>query len=59
MPANLAAGGCRAIAYIRRPDRAPEIRALGLELKFSIANLFDCDFAINMLPDDRGSHETR
>ena len=51
MAANLAAGGCRVIAYIRRPDRAAEIRDLGLELKFSIADLFDCDFVISMLPD--------
>ena len=53
MAANLAAGSCRVIAYIRRPDRAAEIRALGLEPKFSIADLFDCDFVISMLPDDR------
>lgn len=52
MAANLAAGGCRVIAYIRRPDRAAEIRALGLEPKLSIADLFDCDFVISMLPDD-------
>ena len=49
MAANLATGGCRVIAYIRRPDRAPEIRALGVEPKFSIADLFDCDVVISML----------
>jgi len=57
MAANLAAGSCRVIAYIRRPDRAAEIRALGLEPKFSIADLFDCDFVISMLPDDRAVRE--
>jgi 3-hydroxyisobutyrate dehydrogenase-like beta-hydroxyacid dehydrogenase len=57
MAANLAAGGCRVIAYIRRPDRAAEIRALGLEPRFSIADLFDCDFVISMLPDDRAVRE--
>lgn len=57
MAANLAAGGCRVIAYIRRPERAAEIQALGLEPKFSIADLFDCDFVISMLPDDRAVRE--
>ena len=57
MAANLAADNCRVIAYIRRRDRAAEIRALGLEPKFSIADLFDCDFVISMLPDDRAVRE--
>src|ERR1700739_875090 len=58
MAANLAAGSCRVIAYMRRRGRAAEIRALGLEPKFSIADLFDCDFIISMLPDDRAVRET-
>jgi 3-hydroxyisobutyrate dehydrogenase-like beta-hydroxyacid dehydrogenase len=57
MAANLAAGGGRVIAHIRRPDRAGEIRGLGLEPKFSIADLFDCDCVISMLPDDRAVRE--
>jgi len=57
MAANLAAGGCRVIAYIRRPDRAAEIRDLGLEPKLSIADLFDCDFVVSMLPDDAAVRE--
>jgi 3-hydroxyisobutyrate dehydrogenase-like beta-hydroxyacid dehydrogenase len=57
MAANLAAGGCRVIAYIRRPDRAAELRALGLEPKFRIADLFDCDFVVSMLPDDAAVRE--
>jgi 3-hydroxyisobutyrate dehydrogenase-like beta-hydroxyacid dehydrogenase len=57
MAANLAAGGCRVIAYLRRPDRAAEIRTLGVEPTFSIADLFDCDFVISMLPDDRAVRE--
>ena len=57
MAANLAAGGCRVIAYIRRPDRAAEIRALGLEPKLHIADLFDCGFVISMLPDDAAVRE--
>ncbi|MGA8549998.1 MAG: NAD(P)-dependent oxidoreductase [Stellaceae bacterium] len=57
MAANLAAGGGRVIAYTRRPDRAAEIRALGLEPKLNIADLFDCDFVISMLPDDTAVRE--
>jgi 3-hydroxyisobutyrate dehydrogenase-like beta-hydroxyacid dehydrogenase len=57
MAANLAAGGCPVAAYIRRPARAAEIRALGLKPKFSIADLFDCDVVISMLPDDGAVRE--
>jgi 3-hydroxyisobutyrate dehydrogenase-like beta-hydroxyacid dehydrogenase len=57
MATNLAVGGCRVIAYLRRPDRAAEIRALGVEPKFSIADLFDCDFVVSMLPDDGAVRE--
>ena len=57
MAANLAAGGGRVIAYTRRPDSAAEIRALGLEPKLNIADLFDCDFVISMLPDDAAVRE--
>ena len=58
MAANLAADGCRVIAYIRRPDLAAGMEALGLEPKFTIADLFDCDFVISMLPDDAAVRET-
>ncbi len=57
MAANLAAGGCRVIGYIRRSDRAAGIRALGVEPKFGIADLFDCDFVIRMPPDDPAVRE--
>ncbi len=55
--ANLAAGGCRVVAHIRRADRVAEMEHLGLEPKFSIADLFDCDFVISMLPDDQAVRE--
>jgi 3-hydroxyisobutyrate dehydrogenase-like beta-hydroxyacid dehydrogenase len=58
MAANLAVGGCRVLAYIRRPERAAEIRALDLEPKLAIADLFDCDVVISMLPDDSAVRET-
>lgn len=57
MAANLAAGGGRVIAYTRHPERAAAIQALGLEPKFAIADLFDCEFVISMLPDDQAVRE--
>jgi 3-hydroxyisobutyrate dehydrogenase-like beta-hydroxyacid dehydrogenase len=45
------------IGYIHGLDRAAEIRARGLDPKFSIADLFDCHFVVNMLPDDRAVRE--
>jgi 3-hydroxyisobutyrate dehydrogenase-like beta-hydroxyacid dehydrogenase len=57
MAANLAAGGCRVIAYIRCPDHAAEIRALGLEPRLRVTDLFDRDFVISMLPDDPAVRE--
>jgi 3-hydroxyisobutyrate dehydrogenase-like beta-hydroxyacid dehydrogenase len=52
MAANLAAGGCRVTPYIRNPDRAAELAALGLHPSLDIEDLFECDIVISMLPDD-------
>jgi 3-hydroxyisobutyrate dehydrogenase-like beta-hydroxyacid dehydrogenase len=52
MAANLAAAGHRVIAYIRRRDQMDRLEALGLEPTSEIAELFDCDVVISMLPDD-------
>jgi 3-hydroxyisobutyrate dehydrogenase-like beta-hydroxyacid dehydrogenase len=57
MAANLAAGGCRVTAYIRRPDRAEELAALGLRPSLEIEDLFECDIVISMLPDDAAVHD--
>jgi 3-hydroxyisobutyrate dehydrogenase-like beta-hydroxyacid dehydrogenase len=57
MAANLAAGGCRVVAYIRRPDRAEELAALGLHPSLEIEDLFECDIVISMLPDDAAVHD--
>jgi 3-hydroxyisobutyrate dehydrogenase-like beta-hydroxyacid dehydrogenase len=56
MAANLAAGGCRVTAYIRHPDRAEELAALGLHPSLEIGDLFECDIVISMLPDDAAVH---
>jgi len=57
MAANLAAGGCKVTAYIRHPDRAGELAALGLQPSLAIEDVFDCDIVISMLPDDAAVHE--
>jgi 3-hydroxyisobutyrate dehydrogenase-like beta-hydroxyacid dehydrogenase len=57
MAANLAAGGCKVTAYIRHPDRAEDLAALGLQPSLAIDDVFDCDIVISMLPDDAAVHE--
>ena len=52
MAANLAAAGRRVIAYVRRPDQMGKLAALGLKPTTDIADLFDCEVVISMLPDD-------
>ena len=52
MAANLAAVGRQVIAYVRHPDRIPELAAVGLRPTMDITDLFDCDIVISMLPDD-------
>jgi len=52
MAANLAAAGRRVIAYVRRPNRMDELKALGLRPTTDITDLFDCEVVISMLPDD-------
>jgi 3-hydroxyisobutyrate dehydrogenase-like beta-hydroxyacid dehydrogenase len=56
MAANLAAGGCKVTAYIRRPDLSDELAALGLHPSLDIEDLFECDIVISMLPDDVAVH---
>jgi 3-hydroxyisobutyrate dehydrogenase-like beta-hydroxyacid dehydrogenase len=52
MATNLAAAGHRVTAYVRRPDRRDKLVALGLKPTTEIADLFDRDVVISMLPDD-------
>jgi 3-hydroxyisobutyrate dehydrogenase-like beta-hydroxyacid dehydrogenase len=52
MAANVAASGYRLIAYVRRPEQMDKLTALGLKPTTNIANLFDCEVVISMLPDD-------
>jgi 3-hydroxyisobutyrate dehydrogenase-like beta-hydroxyacid dehydrogenase len=57
MAANLAAGGRTVIGYLREPERNAELQALGIKPTNTLADLFDCDIVITMLPDDAAVHE--
>jgi len=57
MAANLAAAGHRVTEYVRRPDQMDKLFALGLKPTTEIADLFDREVVISMLPDDDAVHE--
>jgi 3-hydroxyisobutyrate dehydrogenase-like beta-hydroxyacid dehydrogenase len=57
MAANLATAGRRVIAYVRRPEQQGKLAALGLEPTTNMANLFDCEVVVSMLPDDAAVRE--
>ena len=57
MAANLASAGGRVIAYVRRPEQQGKLAALGLKPTTNIADLFDCEVVISMLPDDDAVRE--
>jgi 3-hydroxyisobutyrate dehydrogenase-like beta-hydroxyacid dehydrogenase len=52
MAANLATAGYQVSAYVRRPARMGELNGLGLKATTDIADLFDHNLVISMLPDD-------
>jgi 3-hydroxyisobutyrate dehydrogenase-like beta-hydroxyacid dehydrogenase len=52
MAANLAAAGHLVTAYVRRADQMDKLAALGLKPTTDIADLFDCELVISMVPDD-------
>jgi 3-hydroxyisobutyrate dehydrogenase-like beta-hydroxyacid dehydrogenase len=52
MAANLAVAGYQVSAYVRRPAQMGKLTALGLKPTTNIAELFDCNVVISMLPDD-------
>jgi len=65
MAANLAAAGCRVIGYVRRQEQMGRVQGLGVTPTMDIAELFDCEIVISMLPDDAavrgvvfGAHDT-
>jgi 3-hydroxyisobutyrate dehydrogenase-like beta-hydroxyacid dehydrogenase len=52
MAANLAAAGCHVIGYVRRQEQMGRVQGLGVTPTIDIAELFDCEIVISMLPDD-------
>jgi 3-hydroxyisobutyrate dehydrogenase-like beta-hydroxyacid dehydrogenase len=52
MAANLAAAGHEVVAYVRHRSRMDALASIGLKPTTDIAELFDCEIVISMLPDD-------
>ena len=52
MAANLQAAGYRVTAYVRRANQTGRLATLGFKPTTDIADLFDCELVITMLPDD-------
>src|SRR5712691_9397958 len=53
MATNLVHAGCDVRAYVRRPERIKQLAALGLDTTAKVADLFDCEIVVSMLPDDK------
>ncbi|HTV30806.1 MAG TPA: NAD(P)-dependent oxidoreductase [Xanthobacteraceae bacterium] len=52
MAANLAAAGYRVVGYVRHTDQMDKLVALGLKPTTEIADVFDSEVVVSMLPDD-------
>lgn len=52
MAASLVAAGWRIVAYVRRPERLPELSAVGINPVATMDDIADCSIVISMLPDD-------
>ena len=57
MAANLAAAGCRVVAYVRHPARSAELATLGVDAVTTMDDVLECDTVITMLPDDAAVRE--
>jgi 3-hydroxyisobutyrate dehydrogenase-like beta-hydroxyacid dehydrogenase len=57
MAKNLATAGHRVTAYVRRPQQMGTLLALRLKPTTDLADLFDCEVVISMLPDDDAVRE--
>jgi 3-hydroxyisobutyrate dehydrogenase-like beta-hydroxyacid dehydrogenase len=57
MATNLVAAGRQVIAYVRRVEQLEKLTALGIKSTMDIAELYDCEFVITMLPDDAAVRE--
>jgi 3-hydroxyisobutyrate dehydrogenase-like beta-hydroxyacid dehydrogenase len=52
MAANLAAAGWHVTGYVRRRELMDKVAGFGVTPTMDIAELFDCEIVISMLPDD-------
>jgi 3-hydroxyisobutyrate dehydrogenase-like beta-hydroxyacid dehydrogenase len=57
MALNLASAGVQVIAYVRRPEQMGQLGTLGLDPTTNMADLFNCEIVISMLPDDAAVRE--
>src|SRR5260370_37153134 len=57
MAANLVAAGRHVTAHVRRAEQMKKLTALGLTPTTDIADLYNCEFVISMLPDDAAVRE--
>src|SRR5262249_4167818 len=48
---SLVAAGWRVVAYVRRPERLPELSAVGINPVSAMDDIADCSLVISMLPD--------
>jgi 3-hydroxyisobutyrate dehydrogenase-like beta-hydroxyacid dehydrogenase len=53
MAINLIAAGFKVLAYVRRPERAAELTALGLIPTTDMRDLFSCGIVVTMVTDDQ------
>jgi 3-hydroxyisobutyrate dehydrogenase-like beta-hydroxyacid dehydrogenase len=57
MAANLAAAGRRVTAYVRHAEQMDHLAALGLQPTLNIADLYESEIVMTMLPDDASVRE--
>jgi 3-hydroxyisobutyrate dehydrogenase-like beta-hydroxyacid dehydrogenase len=57
MAAKLAAAGCQVTAYVRRAEQIDHLGPLGVQPTLNIADLYESEIVITMLPDDAAVRE--
>jgi 3-hydroxyisobutyrate dehydrogenase-like beta-hydroxyacid dehydrogenase len=57
MAANLAAAGYAIVGFVRRPEQAPALAAVGIRPVREMEPLHECDIVVTMLPDDAAVRE--
>jgi len=56
MAANLVAAGFGVVGFVRQQEETDRLVKLGISPTLNMADLFDCDIVISMLPDDAAVH---